>query len=785
METPATESRPVPEIPGYEILEEIGRGGMSIVWKARHRLLGRLVAVKMILAGQFSSAKERDRFRAEAEAIAGLQHAHVVQLHEFGESTGQPFLVLEYIAGGTLQQRLAGRPQQPHDAAALVELLARAVGEAHGKNLIHRDIKPANVLLATDGPLPYGTPKLTDFGLAKRLEGSGTAPTQALAGTPTYMAPEQVPEGPDVAMTRPVRPPVDIYALGVMLYEMLTGRPPFLGTDWMTTLMQVSRRDPLAPRILQPGTPRDLETICLKCLRKDPAARYARAEDLADDLRRFLDGKPIKARPVSAVEKIGKWTRRHPLSAVAGATTVLALVLGLLGLFDALRSAEARQQAEEKSRKIAEKAGQTEARLRTAAERSLYFSRITQADLFLRENEVVRARAILKQCSTWHRDWEWHYLWRLCNHGLLIHSVGQPVHVVAASSVGVAALTFPGDAKTGLLLWDPQGNEKGRWPVPHAGVGKSLLLDAAGRTLVAVLARPQDKTEHPFTILVWDIDKPGSRRGAVSTFRPSWGLPKPAGGSQPWTRSILPSSWCGISTAARKAGVLPRRNRASQPWRFSKTADRLAAACADGRWLVWDMAKKAKVHDYQATPTSVLTFNADGQYLVAHAPNGFLQIRQSGTAKQIAAIIAEPGELQYSPFDRYLLMFRPDAVRSWDLTNGQRSSLGTHVSDPKQRLSSMAIGPDGRTVATGAEDGSIRIWDLPTGQEWNNQVYRGHTRQGAFYCFFTDRPTARFRRRRRFGPGLGPDALPRFFAGCRTRPGRRGSTWELVFLGRR
>jgi eukaryotic-like serine/threonine-protein kinase len=275
---------------GYKLLEEIGRGGMGVVYKARQRQLGRLVALKMILDGDFADSKVKARLRSEAEAIARMQHANIVQVFEIGEHEGKPFLALEFCGGGSLQRRLNGTPQPPREAAQRVQTLARAVEAAHAKQLVHRDLKPSNVLITEDGTL-----KIADFGLAKKLDGAADTASGAIIGTPSYMAPEQAG-----GETKLLGPACDVYALGAILYEMLTGRPPFKAATTMETLAQVARDEPVPPTQLQPKTPRDLETICLKCLHKEPERRYATALNLAEDLQRWLDGRPIHARPVGS-----------------------------------------------------------------------------------------------------------------------------------------------------------------------------------------------------------------------------------------------------------------------------------------------------------------------------------------------------------------------------------------------------------------------------------------------------------------------------------------------------
>jgi serine/threonine-protein kinase len=302
-----------PNIPGYEVLEVLGRGGNGIIYRVRHTNLDRVVALKMLLSGEFASPIELARFTREAEAIAALQHPNIVQIYDVGEVEGRPYFTMEFVCGGSLAKKLASTPQPAKYCAALTETIARAIHAGHLAGIVHRDVKPGNILLAADG-----TPKVTDFGLARPLEqGPEVTLGPAKIGTPSYMAPEQVVSKPGT-----VGPPADVYSLGATLYELLTGRPPFRAESAAETERQVLTQEPAAPSKLNAKVPRDLETICLKCLQKEPARRYESAEALADDLKRFSEGRPIQARPVGWTERSWRWCRRNPMAAGFLLTTI-------------------------------------------------------------------------------------------------------------------------------------------------------------------------------------------------------------------------------------------------------------------------------------------------------------------------------------------------------------------------------------------------------------------------------------------------------------------------------
>lgn len=350
-EAPTVPGPGFPELPGFEVVRVLGQGGMSTVYLARQRKLKRDVAIKMIRREDWHDPELRERFRREADSIAALEHPNVVRIYEVGEAQGIPFLALEYVSGGTLAGRIGGKALPSKLAATIARDLAKAVQAAHDQNIIHRDLKPANVLLSRrnsakatasitiddlgnsdDADHSHAQslcPKISDFGLARFLTDDSRQTRSGFAiGTPSYMAPEQAAGHPSK-----VGIPADIYGLGAILYEMLTGRPPFQGDTAIQTVMMVRRDEPASPARINPNVPRDLETICLKCLEKDPCRRYSSAGELAQDLDRFLNGHPVKARPVGWLTRVAKWTKRRPTTAVTiglGSLLTIALVVSLI-----------------------------------------------------------------------------------------------------------------------------------------------------------------------------------------------------------------------------------------------------------------------------------------------------------------------------------------------------------------------------------------------------------------------------------------------------------------------
>jgi hypothetical protein len=438
----------------YELLDVIARGGMGVVYRARQISLDRIVAVKMLLAGEFAGPEFVERFRAEAGAVARLQHPGIVAIHEVGEHEGHPFFSMDYVEGRNLAEVISDLGVRSLDfqrSASWLKSIAEAVHYAHQRGILHRDLKPSNVLIDA-----LGQPRLTDFGLAKRFTSDPSAAGDPLSltlsgqvlGSPNYLPPEQA--GGRHAR---VGPPSDVYSLGAILYHLLTGRPPFQAESLTTLLKQVVETVPVAPRLLNPGIPRDLETICLKCLEKDVQRRYQTAQDVADELGRFLQDLPIQARPVNAAGRVVRWCRRQPVRAGLSAALILALLFGMTGIAWQLQRARAGE---------------------LLALRHAYAGDIREAQRALEEGDLGGARRTLDKYRPGQpalgvgqpmlavdlRRWEWRYLWGQCRsdaHSILTHQPEAFVNLALSPDDGLLAVRqWSGN----IDLWDWAGRRQ-------------------------------------------------------------------------------------------------------------------------------------------------------------------------------------------------------------------------------------------------------------------------------------------------------------------------------------
>jgi tetratricopeptide (TPR) repeat protein len=445
-DTDATAPRTrLPQIPGYEVETVLGSGGMGVVFRARHLALGRTVAIKMLLAGAFAGPSELARFRREAEALAGLRHPNIVQIYDAGEVDGHPYFTMELVDGGSLASRDSATPQPARQPAKLVATLARAVQFAHTAGIVHRDLKPGNILQGPDG-----IPKITDFGLALPVaDGTRFTISGARVGTPSYMAPEQA-----LGKSSAIGPAVDIYALGAVLYELLTGQPPFRGETAAETERRVITDDPLPPSRLNATIPRDLETICLKCLGKEPESRYRSAAELADDLDRYLEGRPIQARPLGMVATFGRWCRRNP---AATAISVLLVLGTAISTWQAVSATHAKEEALQARQAEAERAeGERKAKLeaqeqKATAERAAEAEKAAKAQAQKRLAQVEKANDVLASIFE-HLDPREIARAERPLRAILLEKVDQAVQQLAGESIGDSLVVAKMQNKFGQSL---------------------------------------------------------------------------------------------------------------------------------------------------------------------------------------------------------------------------------------------------------------------------------------------------------------------------------------------
>lgn len=724
----------VPEIAGYEILGVLGRGGMGVVYKARHVQLNRLVALKMILAGGHAGPEQRERFLVEARAVARLQHPHIVQIHEIGEHEGQPYFSLEFVDGGSLARHLDGTPQPPSDAARLVEVLAQATHVAHQKGIVHRDLKPANILLSLRRDLRASTnvlpapslrlnqcmPKITDFGLAKQLDDeSGQTRTGAVMGTPSYMASEQA-EG----RIHDIGARTDVYALGAILYEMLTGRPPFKAATVLETLEQVRTVEPVPPSRLQPNLPRDLETICLKCLEKELHKRYFSAEALTEDLHRFLNGEPIQARPVGQSERMLKWAKRQPMVAALLAAFLLTLSCGTavatyfaikadlrareatnnetLARQEKDRADEQTREAQKNARKAKEQKDRADRETKRAQEDSLAARRhlyVAQMNLAQRDWENADIDRLLQLLDAQRpeqtggidlRSFEWYYWWRLCHSAMMtLTGQGGEVRSVCHSRDGKLLASASDDGT--IWTWE-------------ASTGKPLLIFKGHQKAVNCAVFSPDSRflascSGDGTIKLWDIaaDK------EIHTFR---------------------------GHAASVAGVA-----------FAPDGKSLVSGSDDMTIKIWDVTSGKEMRTIKGHSGKVtgVAFSPDGHSLASSSTDFTAKVWDVAVGTELLSLNSHISDVlcvAYSPDGKRLAtgsLWDKNRVKIWDLSSGKDMVT---IQGHTWPVHSVCFSPDGRRLVTASRDRTMKVWNVETGQELH--VYKGHTHSLSNVCYSPD-----------------------------------------------
>jgi WD40 repeat protein/predicted Ser/Thr protein kinase len=763
----------------YELLKEIGKGGMGIVYAARQSRPKRIVALKMIREGQLASPDDVSRFRSEAEIAATLDHPNIVPIYEVGEFEGQHYFTMKYIQGGSLAKHLRLFTHSTRASARLVAKLARAVHHGHQRGILHRDLKPANVLLD-----PRGRPHVTDFGLAKRVEGNTViTQTGAFVGTASYTSPEQA------ACKKQLTTAVDVYGLGTILYELLTGKPPFWAATLVETLRKVLELEPIRPRTLNSRLDRDLETICLKCLQKDPTKRYGSAEALAEDLEAWLAGEPIEARRAGVLERAIKWARRNPV--LAGLATLLILVLTGAAIISSFFAVQAERQAretkknadmasDEKNRADAlalendehareliiekERAdGKTlEAETRTKEvtdERELVSRLLYVSDLNLAQDEWYsgtnpRVLDLLnaqrpKPGQQDLRGFEWHYLWRRCHRDLhTLKGHNNQVWSVAYSPDGKYLASVSGGT---TIIWDPISGKEvskieggaGAHAMAYSPDGKWFASWIAGSVAVReVIAGIPSQTVRASIagVTSWAFSGDGKKlvSGSLSldagtgTFKP---IPPPWAPTLP-SEEPLPAnklkpqkikrSNAGEDWAARfmKAGFNPGSPQAFSPdlKYFASTHDHVIK--------IWDLTLVTKAHptfldiepaitlDGHADWISGLAFGPNGTLLASLCRDGTVKIWDVGKGKEARTIKGRAIGLYHS------VAFSPDGGRL-AVANGSNEvkvwnpNTGEEMFTLKGtgNIVNIAFSPNGDRLATASWDKTVKTWDTTNGPE--------------------------------------------------------------------